>query len=274
MLTYKLYLILFLMKAIVLHSIVPVRDSASEGSEQLTQLRFAQTCTVLERQDNWTLIRNDADTQQGWVDTKMITPLSEHEWDEVQRYDLTARVRMPLAYAVSENNGQTIPLTGGTCLPDYREGRFSILGVPFRIDSNMVADKPVPVDDEHIMQLTRFYLNTPYLWGGVSAMGMDCSGFTQTIYLICGKQLLRNAREQVTQGVPVEDLSHAQAGDLVFFDHGNGNISHVGMLLDSSRVIHCSGRVKVEKIDSTGIFSVERGNIYTHQLVAIRRYKD
>ena len=106
---------------------------------------------------------------------------------------------------------------------------------------------------------------------------MDCSGFTQIVMGLFGKTLLRNAREQITQGVPVDDLQNAQAGDLVFFDHVDGKISHVGLLLDSERVIHCSGRVKVEKIDSTGIFSVEFADSshpegqYTHHLVAIRR---
>ena len=259
------------MKAIVLHSVVPVRAEASEGSEQLTQLLFAQTCDVLGEEPRWKRIRNDEDGQEGWVDFKMITPMDKKETQEVMRAAGKARVSMPMAYAVSENNGQTFPLTGGTYLPNYENGHFSILGVNFRIDPSMVVEKPLAMNEENLMRVVRFYLNIPYLWGGKNAMGMDCSGFTQIILSLFGASLLRNACEQMTQGEEVPGLQEAKAGDLVFFDHDDGRISHVGLLLDSQRVIHCSGRVKVETIDDKGIFSAEQGGIYTHHLVGIKR---
>ena len=182
----------------------------------------------------------------------------------------TTMVIMPMAYALSENNGQTIPLTAGTRLTNYKDGRFEVLGVGFRIDPSMVSTSPLPLDEQHLLQTVRFFLNIPYLWGGKNAMGMDCSGFTQIIMSLFGKKLLRNASEQVTQGNAIEDLKHVQAGDLVFFDHEDGKISHVGIAIDSERLIHCSGRVKVEKLDEKGIFNAETG-AYSHHLVAIRR---
>ena len=260
------------MKGIVLHSVVPVRSEANEGSEQLTQLLFAETVDILEEKPRWIRIKNDADGQIGWVDFKMLTKLSDSESDLVAKADKSARVMMPMAYAVSENNGQTIPLTAGTCLPNYKDGRFEVLGVGFRIDPSMVADKSLEMTTEKIMEVVRFFLNVPYLWGGKSALGMDCSGFTQIIHSLFGHQLLRNASEQVTQGIPVKSLKNAQTGDLAFFDHEDGKISHVGLILDSERIIHCSGRVKVEKLDEIGIFSIEQGGTYTHHLVSIRRY--
>ena len=260
------------MKGIVLHSVVPVRSEANEGSEQLTQLLFAETVDILEEKPRWIRIKNDADGQIGWVDFKMLTKLSDSESDLVAKADKSARVMMPMAYAVSENNGQTIPLTAGTCLPNYKDGRFEVLGVGFRIDPSMVADKSLEMTTEKIMEVVRFFLNVPYLWGGKNALGMDCSGFTQIIHSLFGHQLLRNASEQVTQGMPVKSLKNAQTGDLAFFDHEDGKISHVGLILDSERIIHCSGRVKVEKLDEIGIFSIEQGGTYTHHLVSIRRY--
>ena len=260
------------MKGIVLHSVVPVRSEANEGSEQLTQLLFAETVDILEEKPRWIRVKNDADGQIGWVDFKMLTKLSDSESDLVAKADKSARVMMPMAYAVSENNGQTIPLTAGTCLPNYKDGRFEVLGVGFRIDPSMVADKSLEMTTEKIMEVVRFFLNVPYLWGGKNALGMDCSGFTQIIHSLFGHQLLRNASEQVTQGIPVKSLKNAQTGDLAFFDHEDGKISHVGLILDSERIIHCSGRVKVEKLDEIGIFSIEQGGTYTHHLVSIRRY--
>ena len=260
------------MRAIVLHSVVPVRAEAAESSEQLTQLLFAETVDILDEKPRWIRIKNDTDGQIGWVDFKMLTKLSDSECKLVAKANKSARVVMPMAYAVSENNGQTIPLTAGTCLPDYKDGRFEILGVGFRIDPSMVTKEAPEMTIERFQNTVRFFLNIPYLWGGKNALGMDCSGFTQTIHSLFGHQLLRNASEQATQGVPVESLKNAHAGDLAFFDHEDGKISHVGLLLDSERVIHCSGRVKVEKIDDTGIYSIEQGGTYTHHLVSIRRY--
>jgi cell wall-associated NlpC family hydrolase len=262
---------LIAMKAISLHSVVPVRTEAREGAEQSTQILFGELCTILEQIPRWNRVQLLSDGQEGWVDAKMIAPMNAAE---EKRYGAAlksaAMVAMPMAYAVSENNGQTIPLTAGTRLTNYKDGRFEVLGVGFRIDPSMVLTAPREMNQENLLQTVRFFINIPYLWGGKNAMGMDCSGFTQVVMSLFGKSLLRNASEQVTQGKEVAKLENVQAGDLVFFDHEDGKISHVGIAIDAERVIHCSGRVKVEKLDETGIFSAEQG-AYTHHLAAIRR---
>lgn len=264
------------MKGISLHSVVPVRAEAREGSEQQTQMLFGETCDIVEGpnskvESRWRFVRLDSDGQEGWVDRKMIAPMSATEYKPYREAMKTAAmVCMPMAYAVSENNGQTIPLTAGTRLTNYQNGRFEVLGVGFRIDPNMVITEPMVLNQTNLLQAVRFFLNVPYLWGGKNAMGMDCSGFTQTIMSLFGRNLLRNAGEQATQGRKIAELGKAQAGDLVFFDHQDGKISHVGLVIDTERVIHCSGRVKVEKLDQTGIYSAEEGG-YTHHLVQIRR---
>ena len=280
------------MKGISLHSVVPVRTEARETAEMSTQILFAEQCEILAEQARWYQVRLCQDGQEGWVDKKMLTPLSAEEEQKLPA-EATAMVLMPMAYAVSENNGQTIPLTAGTRLCNYKDGRFELLGVGFRIDPSMVLTAPLPLDEPHLLQAVRFFLNIPYLWGGKNAMGMDCSGFTQVVLSLFGKHLLRNASEQATQGTEVNRLEDAQAGDLAFFckpqtnhannanNANNGNnttITHVGILIDKQRIIHCSGRVKVEKIDATGIFSIEQADAqhpqgqYTHQLLSIRRY--
>lgn len=263
-----------------------------------TQILFAEQCEILAEQARWYQVRLCQDGQEGWVDKKMLTPLSAEEEQKLPA-EATAMVLMPMAYAVSENNGQTIPLTAGTRLCNYKDGRFELLGVGFRIDPSMVLTAPLPMDEQHLLQAVRFFLNIPYLWGGKNAMGMDCSGFTQVVLSLFGKHLLRNASEQATQGTEVNGLEDAQAGDLAFFckpqtNHANNEnngknvnnanngahapITHVGILIDKQRIIHCSGRVKVEKIDATGIFSIEQADAkppqgqYTHLLLSIRRY--
>ena len=259
------------MKAISLHSVVPVRTEAREGAEQSTQMLFGELCTILEKKPRWNRIKLDSDGQEGWVDEKMISPIGGKDYTTYKKaYASAATVVFPMAYAMSENNGQTIPLTAGTRLTNYAQGRFEVLGVGFRIDPSMIRTQYVELSLQSLLETVRFFINVPYLWGGKNALGMDCSGFTQVVMSLFGKHLLRNASEQATQGRAVADLKKAKAGDLVFFDHEDGKISHVGIVIDSERVIHCSGRVKVEKLDSNGIFSAEFGQ-YTHHLVSIRR---
>lgn len=263
------------MKGISLHSVVPVRAEASEGSEQLTQMLFGETCTIIERKPRWIRVKLHVDGQEGWVDAKMITPMSSAEYKSYHTaYKTAAMVAFPMTYAVSENNGQTIPLTAGTCLTNYSDGRFEVLGVGFRIDPTMVITKNLDLNEQNLLQTVRFFLNVPYLWGGKNALGMDCSGFTQVIMSLFGKQILRNASEQATQGRKISDLKNAKAGDLAFFDHEDGKISHVGIVIDPQRVIHCSGRVKVEKLDrraSGGVYVLSAEGVHTHHLVSIRR---
>mgnify|MGYP002623744097 CR=1 FL=1 len=297
------------MKGIALHSIVPVRAEAREGAEQETQMLFGELCEIVEshqlsevsHQPQWYRVRLEADGAEGWVDAKMISPIGGKDYTAYKKaLKSAAYVSMPMAYAVSENNGQTIPLTAGTRLTNYQfislptgEGRggaarFEVLGVGFRIDPGMVMEQPLELNEQNLMQVVRFFLNVPYLWGGKNAMGMDCSGFTQVVMSLFGKQLPRNAGQQVKCGREISGLKKAKAGDLVFFDHHDGKISHVGIILQPSAitatgppsevsVVHCSGRVKVEKMDETGIFSVERADkahpqgVYSHQLSAIRR---
>jgi len=114
------------------------------------------------------------------------------------------------------------------------------------------------------------YLHAPYVWGGRSPFGIDCSGFTQMAYKIAGIQLLRDASQQATQGETISFISDARPGDLLFFDDEEGFITHTGILMPDSRVIHASGRVRVDKVDHQGIFDQESGK-YTHKLRLIKK---
>ncbi|MBQ7192302.1 MAG: C40 family peptidase [Paludibacteraceae bacterium] len=272
-----------MVRAVALHSVVPIRREPSEASEQLTQMLFVETCEVIEEQPNWLLVQLDHDGEKGWADRKMLTLLSEDEYTLLKRGG-NAKVVMPWALAVSEGNGQTIPLNAATRLPYYKERVFDVLGATFRIDPSMVINTPLALTADNVMQTVRFFLNIPYLWGGRNAMGMDCSGFVQVLFSLFDISLPRNTSAQALEGEEVLSLEQAQAGDLVFFNHedidsSKKRISHVGVLIDKQTVVHCSGRVKVEKIDDKGIFSAERADanhpkgIYTHHLALIRRFK-
>ena len=273
-------------------TVTPVRQEPSEGSEQLTQLLFGEVCEVLDRLPRWTKIRSTLDGQEGWVDFKMLSPASNLS---PLTYNLPATVvAVPMAVSTDMETGEELMLTLGTRLPNYAHGTFEVLGKQYLIDPNCVSgledalratgrsqdelqDAPLALQarGEEICAIAQTLLNTPYLWGGKNAMGMDCSGFTQVVYATQGITLLRNAREQMTQGEIVASLADAQPGDLAFFDHADRdpnatNISHVGLLLDNKTIIHCSGCVHVDGIDEMGIHLAD-GEL-THHLVQVKRY--
>lgn len=267
-------------------TVTPVRMEPSEGSEQLTQLLFGEVCQVLERLPRWTKIRSTMDGQTGWVDFKMVTSIGdEAKGNEAKGIGVVA---LPIAPATDMETGEELMLTLGTRLPNYAHGTFEILGKKYLINPTCVshledalqaighpAGYRLEGKGEEVCTIAQTLLNAPYLWGGKNAMGIDCSGFTQVVYSVFGVNLLRNAREQITQGTPVASLAEAQAGDLAFFDHADRdpkatNISHVGLLLDQQTIIHCSGCVHVDYIDDMGIHLPD-GEL-THHLVQIKRY--
>ena len=180
------------MKGISLYSVTPMRAEAREGAEQITQILFGETFSILEQKPRWNRVQLDSDGQEGWIDAKMSTQMSPAEEKAYKRqYKSAAIIAFPMAYAVSENNGQTIPLSAGTRLTNYKDGVFEVLGVRFRIDPNMVITESREQNQENLLQTVRFFLNIPYLWGGKNAMGMDCSGFTQVIMSLFGYRFLK-----------------------------------------------------------------------------------
>ena len=257
-------------------TVTPVRQEPSEGSEQLTQLLFGEVCEVLDRLPRWTKIRSTLDGQEGWVDFKMLSPApisSQEVKGERLKIEGEGVISVPMAIATDMETSEELMLTIGTRLPNYSHGTFEVLGKQYLIDPTCV---PQPISNSHnVCEIAQTLLNAPYLWGGKNAMGMDCSGFTQVVYATQGINLLRNAREQMTQGTLVPSLAEAQPGDLAFFDHADRdpkatNISHVGLLLDNKTIIHCSGCVHIDTIDEQGIH-LSDGEL-THHLVQIKRY--
>ena len=288
-------------------TVTPVRQEPSEGSEQLTQLLFGEVCEVLDRLPRWTKIRSTLDGQEGWVDFKMLSPapisLQEVKGERLKApqnavgiFGDPAKIKgegvisVPMAIATDMETSEELMLTLGTRLPNYAHGTFEVLGKQYLINPSSVntalstasiasdllsTGANADLQRSDLITIAQSLLNAPYLWGGKNAMGMDCSGFTQVVYAAMGVNLLRNAREQMTQGELVPSLAEAQPGDLAFFDHADRdpkatNISHVGLLLSPTEIIHCSGCVHIDTIDEQGIHLPD-GEL-THHLVQIKRY--
>lgn len=244
---------------------IPVRTDHNECSEMTTELLFGESCMVIDSFESWSKIRNKADGYEGWLTSKMLTFFSEQEY-EAYNPTKQAVVSTLFSKAVNPMTGEHLLLTGGSLLPGYTpDGSFRVKGERYRLNPEDV--KPV---SETILKTAYKFLHSPYLWGGKNAMGMDCSGLAQVVFRIHGIQLLRNARHQATQGELVSFLQESLPGDLAFFENAGGNITHVGIVAENGHVIHCSGSVRIDKLDDEGIFNEEKG-IYTHKLRLVKR---
>lgn len=247
---------------LTLQSLIPVRAEASERAEMTTQLLFGEWVLILEETEKWLQIKSMHDGYVGWIDAKMLRCLTKT--DPSSFLNQPGIIKNPLA-EIEWDNGQSQLIPAGSWwypeLPDE-------IGLKARLKQPEVIANRFNETDK--IKIALQLLNAPYLWGGRTVMGIDCSGFSQLVYRICGIQLLRDASQQAGQGILIPLLQQAQAGDLAFFDNAEGKIIHVGMLMSSSQIIHASGKVRIDSIDHQGIFNSEL-NRYTHNLRLIKR---
>jgi hypothetical protein len=249
-------------------SIIPIRLQPSDKSEMVSQLLFGETYTILDELNSWVLIRTDFDHYEGWIDQKVVLPagdlfLQAHQGEKkIMLEDISA-------LATDLENSETLHLVRGSILPLYDEGKFRINERLFVLNGSVciIPDSPA---SKGIIEHALKYLNSPYLWGGKSPFGLDCSGFVQMVHKANGCILPRDAHQQANLGESISFISEAQPGDLAFFENGSGNIIHVGIMLGSDRIIHASGSVRIDFIDHNGIFN-RQSKRYTHTLRIIKR---
>jgi cell wall-associated NlpC family hydrolase len=157
----------------------------------------------------------------------------------------------------------------GSFLPNYKKNNVSFNKNEYIFDG-LTVDSSKKNSKNKLIENAYIYLNAPYLWGGRSPLGIDCSGFTQLLYKLNGVQLPRDASQQAKVGQTLSFVEESEAGDLAFFDNEEGNIIHVGMVLDNNRIIHASGKVRIDRLDHQGIYNVDTHK-YSHRLRLIKK---
>lgn len=243
-------------------SVIPVRSSASDLADMTTQLLFGDVFEILESQDNWLHINNAFDDYQGWIDNKQQLPIGFEEFQKFKSADYTNKSG-GLIYANNE------PLNLVSASSFYSNKTFSIGNYTFKTEIELIKNTKKNLNS--IALIAKSFLNAPYLWGGKTLYGIDCSGFSQNVYKLAGIKLKRDASEQANQGETLGFLGEAKTGDLLFFDNEEGKIIHVGIFLGDSKIIHASGKVRIDSIDHHGIFNIELKR-YTHQLRLIKTH--
>lgn len=244
-------------------SIIPVRKEPSDISEMTTQLLFGETFQLIEEVQKWSYVKITYDNYEGWIDNKVIKLISEDDFIQINSNSEIAAQN--LSNIIILKNEQIIVPAGST-FPNYDKTTRT-----FRIGENNYQLTDMYTENlKDIVSLSMQYLNCPYLWGGKNPFGIDCSGFVQIIYKILGVKLPRNASQQVSLGKTISFISETKPGDLAFFDDEEGNITHVGIILNTNEIIHSSGKVRIDKLDQQGINNLELKK-YTHKLRVIKR---
>lgn len=247
-------------------SLVPMRADHADSSEMISQLLFGEHYRVLEISEDkaWIRIANAFDDYQGWIDVKQHHPISKEYFDQINSgdYKICTEFTSKILF-----NHQVSFITCGAILPLLNNPIFKDEGdVVFNGNSKSMYQK---VDISTLISTAKMYQNSPYLWGGRSPFGIDCSGFTQVVFRMSGYKLPRDSSQQIMKGEEIKIEEH-KAGDLAFFTNKEGKMNHVGLLIGEGEVIHASGRVRIDQIDKKGIFDREQKR-YTHHLFKIKR---
>ncbi len=239
-------------------SIVPLRLDPNDTSEMTSQVLYGEIFKVLEIRKKWSKIRLAFDTYEGWIDNKQYLEITAENYNQFNSEE--TKVTINLIEHITTINSQLSLIPLGA----------SLNGVKFlkhQFEGESITGKK---QKKHIIKTALMYINSPYLWGGKTPFGIDCSGFTQMVYKINGYAILRDASQQASQGEALSFIEESEPGDLAFFDNNEGNIIHVGIIMKDNYIIHAHGEVRVDRLDHTGIFNVQR-NTHTHKLRVIKR---
>ncbi|MFL0352478.1 C40 family peptidase [Xanthomarina sp. GH4-25] len=239
-------------------SIVPLRLEPTDTSELVSQVLYGDYFKVLEQRKSWSKIRLGFDTYEGWIDNKQYLEISEVAYKSIhEEFPILSN---NLVEFVEDKELQLYAIPLGASL-----NGLSLLG---HTHEGQVIKERMPKSS--ILETAFMYLNAPYLWGGKTPFGIDCSGFTQMVYKLSGYKLLRDASQQATQGEALSFIEESEPGDLAFFDNSEGQIVHVGIIMKDNYIIHAHGKVRIDRLDHSGIYNHDK-RMHTHKLRVIKK---
>lgn len=240
-------------------SVVSVRNGANCHDQMVTQLLYGEHFKVKEIRKTCSKIQIAFDKLEGWIDNNQYSFISEDDFKEASSYT-DQRLSTDFIAHLNCNEQLLSPLLLGS-----RIDLSNLLNHSFEGNAPIVKKSK-----EKLVETALLYLNAPYLSGGKTPFGIDASGLTQMVYKINGFQLFRATEQQSTQGEPLSFIEESEPGDLAFFDDNDGIINHVGIILKDNYIIHSHGKVRIDRIDHTGIFNVQEKN-YSHKLRVIKK---
>ena len=239
-------------------SIVPMRSEPSDPSELVNQILYGEHFKVVEHRKKWSRIKLTHDRYEGWIDNKQYIEITEEQ------------------YAFAKAQPQRLTTDPVQCLTNKQNEILTIvLGsslshnelLNYEYEGSYTEGKK---SKEALVETSLLYLKSPYLWGGRTNFGIDCSGFTQMVYRLNGYTLKRDASLQATQGEALSFIEESEPGDLAFFDNDEGLITHVGIIMEDNYIIHAHGEVRIDRLDHSGIYNINT-RMHTHKLRVIKK---
>lgn len=252
-------------RAINLLSVIPMRKEPFHRSEMVSQLLFGEYVEILDEEEHFIKAKCLVDGYEGWVQSSQLTRVEEVL--ETNKYISTWIEEISI-----NGKSKNVPM----CSPVYstKQGKimFGRTEVNYFMDDDSFWDSSQhAITKSSLKEVYNKFIDTPYLWGGKSVFGIDCSGFAQQVFKMFGIKLLRDAYLQAEQGSSVSSLAETKLGDLAFFQNEDGRVIHVGIILENNQIVHASGKVRIDTMDVNGIINIETGK-RTHQLHSMRRY--
>lgn len=238
-------------------SVAPLRLETRDSSEMVSQVLYGEHFKIIDERKKWVKIRLAHDSYEGWIDIKQIEEIDAELYHLIEKSEKC--YAQDLISHVNHANESLSTITLGAQVSNAEH-----LADSYQLETTTGGVK------EDLIKNALLLLNSPYLWGGRTPLGIDCSGFTQLIYRLSGFSLLRDASQQATQGEVLSFIEEAEEGDLAFFDNNEGIITHVGMIMRDNYIIHAHGKVRMDRLDQSGIFNVEKHQ-HTHKLRVIKK---
>lgn len=246
---------------------VPLRATPNDSSEMISQLLFGETVYINgTRGKNWLHISCEWDLYEGWIDKKQIVRIDKNTFEKSNEQHSYA---LEVSQAVLNDNF-SIHLLLGSTLSHFDGMAWKFLGEKLLYQGQVYAPNNLPFNATLFEKIAKRFLKAPYLWGGRSIFGIDCSGYTQLLFKIFGYRLPRDASQQISAGDLVDFPEEARLGDLAFFENKEKVVNHVGILLGDNKIIHASGEVRIDDFDHFGIYNGDRRS-YSHKLRLIKR---
>ena len=237
--------------------VVPLRAEPAHASEMVSQLLYGESYKILEERGKWSRIRTSFDALEAWIDNNQVLKISESQYDNLQTGVPVLSADLVEFVTAGE---QLIPIPLGS----------EIQGVDLLGHRHTGTTSGGNQPKENLIDTAFLYLNAPYMWGGKTPMGIDASGFTQMVYKLNGYNLARHAAEQARQGESLSFIEESEPGDLAFFDSPDGVINHVGIMMQDNYILHSDGKVRLDRIDHSGIYNAELRR-HTHKLRVIKK---
>lgn len=235
-----------------------MRSNNFHESELVSQLLYGDCFKILSSKNEWLQIKTLNDSYVGWINNKQVNEISKINAEKITFDDKIFSTRLIDYIETDENKLSSIVLGSNIGACKYLGHKYD------GPKTKKTKTKP------NLTKVASMYLNSPYLWGGKTPFGIDCSGLTQMIYRINGYKIPRDASQQSELGETLSFIEESEPGDLAFFDDKEGKIIHVGMLLENNYILHAHGNVRIDRIDQTGIFNQEKQK-HSHKLRIIKK---